>query len=1518
MGKAVVYDLIARDRASRTMDHVGRKAGVLDRTLRGVGKAALYAGAAVGGALVVGLAESAKQAVDFQSKMLKIQTQAGATAKDVKVLSKAVLELGTKTQQGPQHLADSLYHLKSVGMDNADAMKALKQASDLAAVGGADLEATTNALAGAWRTGIKGATSFSEAAATVNAIIGAGNMRMEDFTAAIGTGILPTAKTFGLSMKSVGAALATLTDEGVPAVDAATRLRMSISLLAAPSGKAEKQLAKIGLSGTTLAKAMRGPSGLIGAIQLIKDHLDKSGMSAVAASQLLSRAFGGGRSSSTILALVNNLDVLKKKQDQINGSIGKFPKAVEEQRKTAQAQWKLLVSNLEVLSIKIGMKVLPPLTHFVSYLDKTALPAVIHFGQGLLKDLVPQGTQSAMATLQGELKDLLTGLAGIGKILVDTVKPLAPVAMAGVKLFVASIKWLGTTTAGKSVAQLVLIGAAMRKILITAQALAAISWTSALGRGLGSLVGTSAAGAGVAAGATGAGGAAAGGAATGGGVLAAAGISSAALVTGGALALIGAVGLYGHNVKKASDDSAGLIEKGSGLVTAASSAGGAHFSAAYRKFANSFQDPATLKTLRLAAGDSLAAHTEYINAVNDGRTKVAGALYLGRTAFGQSAAQFSNKFGQDVGSMGANLKKQGTDLNTAFNRSMSKVFAGMDTSQQRHWSEFLAEHKSQSHAVTKKQIQVTGRDWNTLTAAYGKYTDDAFHGRKSKEKADIAAVARATKQWQDDSTHGLIDNSHANTKSLQRHIAKFYADQTAGNQKDIAADVKWLTKHVKGSFAKFSKDLSSSASFAFQQQMTAAEKKIAGLHLTSFNSKTGTFVRARGGIVYGPGGPRDDAIPTWLSNGEYVVNARSTKMFRGLLEHLNARGLKNGGIAGASGAWGKADAGAAYFGAARFEQALYNQLHKLQSGINTAATSGLAGGSLGVHGTGSTAIMNLGRQMMQAKGWGADQWAALRALWQGESGWNPKAKNASSGAYGIPQALPAKKMASAGSDWQTNPATQIKWGLSYIKSRYGSPGAAYNAWLGRSPHWYAKGTSGAARGLAWVGERGPELVNFKGGEDVLSHPQSMAFAKSNGIKLPGYASGTILNAADRVRRDKRAVSDARDAVSRAKRRHKGEAAADKRLKAAEKELKAAEIALANAKRSAKTSIANTIANGLQKTLATGSSSAIASALKSLNTKLLNAGFDKLAKSVMKTGDKLEKLADKKAGVSAQIAAAKSYASDQKTNLLDYLSISGTTAGSVTDLISQMKGSQKTAGDFSKLATSLRDRGASKDLLEQLAAAGPGSQLATILGDPGVTAQQITQLNALFTSQNKLATSFGNNMADVMYDSGKHAGEGFLAGLKAQEKDLQKQMDKLAAGMVKAIKKSLKINSPSVVMRDEVGWQVGAGVVAGMDAHAPHIAAAASRMAATAAGVSIPRIVVPKVTNRARAGSSSALTARHTEAMEQLAAALANNGGSEVHVHFNDAALKDLIDVQVKPKIKASEDRTAFRQKVGRR
>jgi hypothetical protein len=94
----------------------------------------------------------------------------------------------------------------------------------------------------------------------------------------------------------------------------------------------------------------------------------------------------------------------------------------------------------------------------------------------------------------------------------------------------------------------------------------------------------------------------------------------------------------------------------------------------------------------------------------------------------------------------------------------------------------------------------------------------------------------------------------------------------------------------------------------------------------------------------------------------------------------------------------------------------------------------------------------IARALLAEFGFSADQFSCLDSLWTSESGWRVNADNPSSSAYGIPQALPGSKMSSFGADWATNPITQIRWGLDYISSRYGSPCSAWSFKAGRG--WY--------------------------------------------------------------------------------------------------------------------------------------------------------------------------------------------------------------------------------------------------------------------------------------------------------------------------------------------------------------------------------------------------------------------------------------------------------------------------------
>lgn len=158
----------------------------------------------------------------------------------------------------------------------------------------------------------------------------------------------------------------------------------------------------------------------------------------------------------------------------------------------------------------------------------------------------------------------------------------------------------------------------------------------------------------------------------------------------------------------------------------------------------------------------------------------------------------------------------------------------------------------------------------------------------------------------------------------------------------------------------------------------------------------------------------------------------------GLRSSLDAAQQRKAAEEAAAQAQREAEAAAAAAEAAAAEEAAQKSTTTSGSGGAAVPAPAYAAG-----GTSAADAQAIARSMIAGYGWGDDQFSCLVSLWNRESGWNVFAGNAS-GAYGIPQALPGSKMASAGADWQSNPATQISWGLGYISGRYGNPCGAWS------------------------------------------------------------------------------------------------------------------------------------------------------------------------------------------------------------------------------------------------------------------------------------------------------------------------------------------------------------------------------------------------------------------------------------------------------------------------------------------
>jgi hypothetical protein len=199
-----------------------------------------------------------------------------------------------------------------------------------------------------------------------------------------------------------------------------------------------------------------------------------------------------------------------------------------------------------------------------------------------------------------------------------------------------------------------------------------------------------------------------------------------------------------------------------------------------------------------------------------------------------------------------------------------------------------------------------------------------------------------------------------------------------------------------------------------------------------------------------------DVIPVMLLPGVTDAASSQTAALAGRVTVLRSA------LEGAQAAKAAADAAAAAAAAEAQRQAEEaaaeaQRQAEAQAAAAAAADSGAgSGGSASAPAVGPVdpgSAQGIAKDMMASQyGWGDDQFACLVALWDRESGWNYQAYNRSSGAGGIPQALPASKMSSAGADWATNPATQIAWGLGYIAGSYGTPCDAWGH--SESTGWY--------------------------------------------------------------------------------------------------------------------------------------------------------------------------------------------------------------------------------------------------------------------------------------------------------------------------------------------------------------------------------------------------------------------------------------------------------------------------------
>jgi len=360
--------------SGRSFASHSEKVSAAGRGIKGAGSSLSYLSVP----LIAAGYQAVKFATDFQSKMLLVQNQAGASGAEVRHMSAAILDMAPKVGEGPGKLADALYHLESINLRGAKALDVLRASATLSKVGNADLEQTTNALAGAMHTGAKDIHSAGEAAAVMNGIVGQGNMKMQDLVDTFHTGILPTAKGVGVGFRDIGAAIASTTSNTVPATVAATRLRLSLIQMAAPTSKADKALKALGMGHTTLAYDLRKPRGLLVALSDLRTHLEKlpGGIKGVAAMQAVSNIFGGSRGVAGALPLLQNFGNIRKIRGNLQGAntstldaaMGRTDHTLKEQGAKAHASFETALTTLGLKLAPIVLPILAKIAGVVTHL----------------------------------------------------------------------------------------------------------------------------------------------------------------------------------------------------------------------------------------------------------------------------------------------------------------------------------------------------------------------------------------------------------------------------------------------------------------------------------------------------------------------------------------------------------------------------------------------------------------------------------------------------------------------------------------------------------------------------------------------------------------------------------------------------------------------------------------------------------------------------------------------------------------------------------------------------------------------------------------------------------------------------------------------------------------------------------------------------------------------------------------------------------------------------------------------
>lgn len=1145
---------MARTQLDGSAAGLRRSAATVGKSMAVIGKGTTALGIGVA-------AVSVKMAADFQSHTAVLQTAAGETAEGLKVVRSGIKNIAVGTGTGIANLTDGMYTIEKAGFRGSEGLKVLKAAAQGAREENAKLSDVTNAMTSVMASYHLKADKSVQVMNAMKTAAGEGKITMEEFSGALST-MLPIASANHIAFEDVAGSMATLTQHGTSAREATHELGATIRALASPNLVASREMTRFGLSSVDVSSKL-GERGLSGTVNLlVKTILDKMGPAGIK----LQKLFEGTKQSSQdaqIMLKSMTGDQKKLASEYLKGDMiledwNSTMKGMPVSSQPALRNFKVLVDRSRGFSreLKNGG---PASQTFTDALKKmaggaiglnTVLQITGESAEGNAERIKKVGESFHNNSKDVEGWKITSGLLNVQLdrmkaqfqvLAIDIGTKLIPVVSAVVGYFAENrqillglVMVIGAFVAVTSAAFIATkLWAAVMRIAAVVQGIvsaATFVWTVATMAQTDSLLAmriqlgllavqekivaawtaiTSTAFWGLAA-----------------AILA----NPITWIVVAVVALVAGIYLLATKtkffqtiwaatwgfVKTVFSAFIGWLKNNWQLVIFTILTGGIglavamivrHWDGVKHAFSVSIDWvkhnwPLLLAILTGPIGLATYWIVTHWKMISDGA----------KAAF-DATIDWAVSFGKAIGSFFSKLPGQIAD----FFKAMPDAVG--------HWFATTGAKIFEWFRTLPLKIMNTANTFNTALEKTGQdLVSGMFHGISDFFTKGIPAAAKAVKD-------GVVSFFKAvfGIHSPSTVMMAIGVDLMKGFFQGIAnvasTATAWLRSHIYNPVVNF---FARATVWLYSQGRNlvlgllrgtlAVAQGISGWLVShvknpilNFFGRAGSWLTGHGrdvinGLLSGFKDKWDDAIAWVRGIKDKVVGAikkafgisSPAKSMVPLGIHIIAGLMK--GLLGSGPVLRSA------------VKTIFGNITGLMKKGGSLVTGlfGDIGGSIGL---GDSSVRGSAQQYaqlyMKSLGFGPSQWPALKALWMGESGWNPLAHNASSGAHGIPQSLPASKMASEGSDYMTNAATQIRWGLKYIKSRYGSPASAYSQWLNRSPHWYDAG--GIARGV------GAMMKNTNKPERVLSPRQTIAFENLVGaLAGPGPSTGSGSLTIDRL------------------------------------------------------------------------------------------------------------------------------------------------------------------------------------------------------------------------------------------------------------------------------------------------------------------------------------------------------------------------------------------------------------------